>query len=52
MKWYIKTVDQPEGHILKEVEGTEEEVRTSVRIWNILDPEHIYVFGSREEVFQ
>lgn len=49
-KWYIRTLDQPEGEILKEVEGTEDEVRVSVQILNLLDPDHSYVFGSREEV--
>lgn len=49
MKWYIRMLDQPKGKILKEVDGTEDEVRFSVQILNMLDPEHTYVFGSREE---
>lgn len=48
-KWYIRTLDQPKGEILKEVDGTEDEVRVVVRILNMMDPGHSYVFGSREE---
>lgn len=45
MKWYIKRNDE----IVKEVEGTEAEVRLSVQILNAMDPAGIYAFGSREE---
>lgn len=45
MKWYIKRNEE----IVKEVDGTEAEVRFSVQILNALDPAGLYAFGSREE---